>query len=124
MTREKSIPERGGSIARVLCRESPLHETRDADDVPNLRFGVAVSRKDHTYIWRSRYNDTTEFRPAHAGVAPCDRKSQRIDGRPRPRSGRRTGVAPLGRRCWARARKPEQPSRRRTAMPRMAEPIV
>src|ERR1700677_5101005 len=36
------------------------------------------------------------------------RKSQRIDGRPRPRSGRRTGVAPLGGRRRASAGTREQ----------------
>jgi superfamily I DNA and/or RNA helicase len=36
--------------------------------------------------------------------------SQRIDGRPRPRSGRRTGVAPLGRRRRARAGRPNGPA--------------
>jgi uncharacterized protein len=35
--------------------------------------------------------------------ANCDRMSQRIEGRPRTRSGRRTGVTPLGRRRRARA---------------------
>jgi superfamily I DNA and/or RNA helicase len=40
----------------------------------------------------------------------CDRISQRIDGRPRPRSERRTGVTPLGRRRRARAGSPNGPA--------------
>jgi hypothetical protein len=32
----KSLPERDKSITDGLCRERPLHEVRDADDVPNL----------------------------------------------------------------------------------------
>ena len=51
-----SLPQRVESITDGLCRESSLCETRGADDVPNLRFGVTASRKDHTYIRRSRYN--------------------------------------------------------------------
>jgi hypothetical protein len=34
----------------------------------------------------------------------CDRMSQRIEGRLRPRSERRLKVTPLARRCWANTR--------------------
>ena len=72
------------------------------------------------YIYKKEYvqAESNQVGQALHLATGCSNGLERSGGE----SGRRTGVAPLGRRCWARARKPEQPSRRRTAMPKMAEP--
>jgi hypothetical protein len=59
--------------------------------------------------WRGR---CWEWRTSR--ILVCDRMSQRIDGRPRPRSGRRVGFTPLTRRA-GRVQEHEQPGRRRIA---------
>jgi hypothetical protein len=58
--------------------------------------------------------DTGVKSPVCAQIAT--RKSQRIDGRPRPRSGRRTGVAPLGRRRRASTRMCERLDRTKNTL--------
>jgi hypothetical protein len=53
MTKEESIPERGGSISRDLCRESSLRKVRDADNYPINSLGRRKRGKDpNTYIYK------------------------------------------------------------------------
>jgi hypothetical protein len=110
----ETTTEAGESIYGGLCRESSLRRSVRASfgvrcrQWPNLSLGRRKRGKDQRLYIQGVW--AIEVRPSRAAVAPCDRRSQRIDGRPRPRSGRRGGLARLARRRRARAGSPNGPA--------------
>src|SRR5450631_2153904 len=92
---------------------------------------LRADEKEQTDIRRS--DNQSQSKRSTGRDAPCDRRSPRIDGRPRARSGRRVGPARLTRRCRARAgARTARPTKKdaakahcgRSAMPKMAEPKI
>jgi hypothetical protein len=106
LSSEGREPERLDPTKNIPVTKTPDQKARPrgTDQVTIDTHKIAISQYDKS---NGRDSGFALARPvlwsSRSRTPDCDRKSQRIEGRPRLRSGRRTRVKPLGRRRRASA---------------------